>query len=245
MRRFVGRLVLALTALAAATPVWAGSAANTRWYGSVNRHAVVVREAGKFHVVDDQSGYTLYETKSCKKRSKSEAPEIARKLGSSLIYFCTRDDKRTGKWAWSDSEFHWTTAGGKGEWRLVWLSETKDDNGKPLSVDARIKAARIVKELPDYDAVLDGIACTLSFEKATTGTEWVSLSSPFGNCADKKVSNGALPKGEFACQGSVDPTFLGRRKVTLANRGDAGNPQFFLVVSGREPKACTVRPSQF
>lgn len=240
MRRMLNAAaIVLLSAMLPQGPAQAGSASNTRWYSSVNRHAVIVREGGVFRIVDDQSGYTLYDDGYCKKLLKSGVPAIASQLKSKLIYFCSRDLKRSEKSAWSESEFHLTTDGGRDVWRLVWINET-DANGKLPSVASRIKAARAVAEYASFNKVLDGIACKVKFEKNVNNSEWVSVNSPFGNCADGQVKDGALAAGVFKCETGVDPTFLGKRTVKLINRGDARKPELLLTVSGREPQKCAI-----
>ena len=233
-----GYAFAALIALVSLSPADAGSGANTRWYSSVNKSAVVVREGGVFRVVDRQTGYTLYDDGYCKKAIKSVDPVLAKKWQSKLVYFCSRTDKRNDKWAWTEAEFHLLSEQGQDVWRLIWLNERED--GKPVPLDTKIKAAKIVLEYPKFDAILDGIECKVTFEKIGDGSELVRPNNPFGDCAAKQVRDGALPTGEYACEPGVDQTYLAERPVKLINRGSAQSPELFLEVQGRAPKRCTV-----
>lgn len=227
-------------ALAAPVPALAGSASNTRWYSSVNKHGVVVRVDGAFYIVDEATGYTLYEPGACKKVGKASDAAVARALKSKLIYFCSRGDKKKGKFAWSDSEFHLSADGGSRAWRLLWPGDT-EAKGKPLGSKANLKAVREVKEVANFDKVLDGIPCVVKFEKDVNNREYVVVNAPFGFCADGQPKDGTIGTGEFACDSGVDPTFLGKRTVKLANRGDAKSPKLFLLVSTREATACAIK----
>ena len=220
------------------SPADAGGGSNTRWYSSVNRSAVIVREGGAFRIVSSETGYTLYDDGYCKRNAKSVDPALAKQWNSKLVYFCSRTDKRSDKWAWTEAEFHLLREQGQDVWRLIWVNEREE--GKQVPLDAKIKAAKIVPEYPKFDAILDRIDCKVTFERIGDGSELVRPNSPFGDCAAKRVKDGALPPGEYACEPGVDLTFLAKRPVKLINRGSATAPELFLAVQGREPKRCAI-----
>ena len=117
----------------------------------------------------------------------------------------------------------------------------------PMSIDAGTRDPvqdiyiREVKEVASFDKVLDGIPCVVKFEKDVNNHEYVVVNSPFGFCADGQPRDGTIGTGEFECDAGVDPTFLGKRTVKLANRGDAKSPKLLLLVSTREATACAIK----
>lgn len=232
-------------ALVSTTVVEAGSGANTRWYGSVNRAGVVLRDARGFHVVDRETGYVLYDDGYCKKRPRSQLKGVSERLRSKAIYFCSRTRRHESKWGWTEAEYHLARDKGRDVWRLLWIEERADTDGRKPALDRRVALAKVVPEVRSYDEVLDGIACNVTFEQfgsatENKGPEYVRLSSPFGECARGKVQGGRIPPGTYPCESGVDDTFLGGRRVAIENRGTAGAPDLLLLVSGRQPQSCAV-----
>ncbi len=243
----VALLQLALM-MTTATATEAGSGANTRWYGSVNRASVVLRDARGFHVVDRETGYVLYDDGYCSKRQKSRLKGVAGRLHSKAVYFCSRTRRHESKWAWTEAEYHMARDKGRDVWRLLWIEERADADGRKPALDQRIAQAKVVPEVRSYDEILDGIACKVTFEQfgsatETKGPEYVRLSSPFGECARGKVEGSRLPPGTYACDSGVDTTFLARRSVSIENRGTAAAPELYLLVSGRKPQSCAIESS--
>jgi hypothetical protein len=143
---------------------------------------------------------------------------------------------------WNMVEFHLLSVNGRPKWKRIWLHDT-DEQGMPLTVDARLSAAQPVLVYPSLDSLLVGAVCTATFMPSSVAgiSESVTLVDvPQAECTAGRIKDGSIGPGDYTCAATASNLYLRGRAIRLLTRGTAAEPELFPVIQGNVPKPCYI-----